>query len=121
VEPYAITNMYLGPQNLRAGQSIYGWATGSAGWLFRIIVEDLLGVRADYDGLRIRPCLPSEWTRVAIQREFRGRRYNIAIANPHRIAGGQARLVLDGRPIEGDCLPAPAGPGESAVEVTVTS
>lgn len=119
VEPYAITNMYLGPRNLRAGQSIYGWATGSAGWLLRIIVEDLIGVRADYDGLRIRPCLPAAWPRVVLKREFRGRRYHITIENPHRLATGKVRIVLDGQPIEGDCLPAPTEAGESVVEVTV--
>jgi len=119
VEPYAITNMYLGPQNLRAGQSIYGWATGSAGWLFRIIVEAMMGIQADYDGLRIRPCLPATWPRVAIQRVFRGRRYHIAIDNPQRRVTGTVRIVLDGKPIEGDCLPVSTEPGESAVEVTI--
>ncbi len=59
VEPYVITNMYLGPENnLRSGESLMGWITGAAVWLFRCITEFMLGTQADYDGLAIRPCLP---------------------------------------------------------------
>lgn len=119
VEPYAITNMYLGPANLRAGQSIYGWATGSAGWLFRIIVEDLIGVRADYDGLRIHPSLPSAWKEVSVRREFRGGVYRIVIRNPMGLADGAVRLTLDGAPLEGNLIPAPVTAGEHVVEATV--
>jgi len=119
VEPYAITNMYLGPTHPRAGESIYSWATGSAGWLFRIIVERMLGVRADYDGLRISPCLPSEWKEVSLRRLFRGSVYRIGIRNPAGLAAGAVQIVLDGKPCEGNLVPAPAEPGTHRVDVTV--
>ncbi|MHC4886140.1 MAG: GH36-type glycosyl hydrolase domain-containing protein [Planctomycetota bacterium] len=119
VEPYAITNMYLGPHNLRAGESIYSWATGTAGWLYRIIVEEMLGVKADYNGLRIRPCMPPEWTHVKLDRFFRGRMYHITIDNPLGLASGDVRIVADGSQLAGDLIPLPDRPGSSEVIVTV--
>ncbi|HBC89390.1 MAG TPA: hypothetical protein DCZ94_20815 [Lentisphaeria bacterium] len=78
-EPYAFTNQYLGPDNARAGESISGWITGTAGWMFRAVVEYFLGIKPDFDGFHIDPCLPSGWKNASIQRLIRGRKYNIEI------------------------------------------
>lgn len=79
-EPYAFTNQYLGPCNGRAGDSISGWITGAAGWMFRAVLENFCGVRPAYHGLEIRPCLPSEWRGAKVRRIFRGREYAIEIS-----------------------------------------
>jgi len=78
-EPYAFTNQYLGPDNGRAGESISGWITGTAGWMFRAVVEYFLGIKPDFDGFHIDPCLPSEWKTASIQRLIRGKKYDIEI------------------------------------------
>lgn len=109
VEPYAVTNMYLGPENeSRAGQSVVPWFTGTAGWLFRCVVEMMLGVRADYDGLRIEPCLPREWKTASIRRRYRNAVYRIEIRNPRGLQTGNAVVHFDGRPLAGTVLPVPA-------------
>ena len=74
-EPYAFTNQYLGPGNGRAGDSISGWITGTAGWMFRAVIEYFCGVKPGYDGFMIEPCLPSEWNHVKIHRVLRGKAY----------------------------------------------
>ena len=106
MEPYAISNMYLGPENqLRAGEAVMGWITGTAPWLFRCIMEFMAGVRADYDGLRIAPCLPAAWKVVKITRKFRGACYRIHILNPRGLQTGRCRLTVDGRELDSDVLP----------------
>jgi len=105
-EPYAVTNMYLGPDNpWRAGHSIFGWLTGTAGWLCRCITERVLGVQADYEGLTLNPCLPSHWDSVRVERDYRGCRYLITISNPNGLCNGQVAVTVDGCAIEGNRLP----------------
>jgi cellobiose phosphorylase len=79
-EPYAFTNQYLGPDNARAGASISGWVTGSAGWMFRAVIEYMAGIRPGYRGFTVQPCLPSAWPSVRVSRPLRGRTYQVDIA-----------------------------------------
>lgn len=92
-EPYAFTNQYLGPDNARAGASISGWITGTAGWMFRVITDWFCGVQPDYAGFRVVPCLPSEWPEVRISRRLRGRTRFIHIARE----GKGYVVIVDGR------------------------
>lgn len=106
VEPYAVTNMYLGPENqLRKGESLMSWITGTAGWLLRCITEFILGVQADYSGLKIEPCIPSHWKDVKVTRTFRNSVYNINIINPKGIEKGRVRITVDGKQIDGKIIP----------------
>ena len=101
VEPYAVTNMYIGPSNpYRAGEAPMSWITGSAGWMYRNITEQMLGVRADYEGLTIDPQLPSSWDKAFAERIFRGTTYKIEF-----IRTGRQRLVADGEEISGKTVP----------------
>ncbi|CAA6689546.1 MULTISPECIES: GH36-type glycosyl hydrolase domain-containing protein [unclassified Lentimonas] len=119
-EPYAVSNMYLGPENdLRGGEALMSWITGTAGWLFRGVVEDMLGVRAEYDGLRIDPCLPPHWDGVSVRREFRGSVFNIRINNPDMLEKGTLEIRVDGALLEGDVIPVPTTESTVCVEVTL--
>lgn len=79
VEPYAFTNQYLGPDNKRAGASISGWITGTAGWMYRIMVHYFLGVRPDFNGVYITPCIPDEWDEASITTNLHDTEYHIEI------------------------------------------
>ncbi len=94
-EPYAFTNQYLGPDNGRAGESISGWITGTAGWMFRAVVEYFLGIKPDFDGFHIDPCLPSVWKNASIQRMIRGKKYNIEITRN----GKEYSVKVNGREV----------------------
>ncbi len=78
VEPYAVTNMYIGPENpYRAGDAPMSWITGSAGWTYRNITESMFGVRAEFDGISVKPCLPTAWKGAYVERIYRGVTYEI--------------------------------------------
>lgn len=96
-EPYALTNMYLGPENPRAGKVQYAWITGSAGWIFRAVVQYMLGFYPGYRSIRFRPCIPSSWKKCEIDRPFRGDVYHVAIRNECGKQCGVTELYLDGK------------------------
>ena len=104
-EPYAFTNQYLGPDNKRAGETQFGWMTGTAGWYFRAMSEYIIGVRGDFKGLKVDPCLPDFWKTCSIEREFRGARYHVEIFNPEGLQKGKVELVVDGKPLKGNIVP----------------
>ena len=96
-EPYAFTNQYLGPTNGRAGDSISGWITGSAGWMFRSVIEYFCGVQPGYHGLKISPCLPTTWDEVRVRRQLRGKTYDVLIKRD----GSGYRITVNGQKYEG--------------------
>ena len=101
VEPYALCNMYFGPENeTRKGEAPMHWITGTSSWMFRGIVEYLIGVRADFDGLLIDPRLPDGWDNVKITRAFRNAVYSIEIKR-----GNEKAIVVDGKAIDKNVIP----------------
>ncbi len=112
VEPYAMTNMYIGPENPYCAKSApCSWITGTAGWMYRCITEYLLGVQASFTGLRLVPCIPEELDGTKVSRLYRGATYNITI---HK---GGYRLLCDGQEIKGNTLPIFPADTEHTVEV----
>jgi cellobiose phosphorylase len=114
-EPFTIPNYYIGPNVERRKQrNLYlsGWRTGSAAWLFMTGVEGMLGVRAEYDGLRFGPCLPAGWKKIRVTRPFRGDVYEIKIENPTGTGKSVKSVTVDGRQLEGTLL-RPVGDGQT--------
>lgn len=103
-EPYAFTNQYLGPTNGRAGDSISGWITGTAGWMFRSVIEYFCGVRPTYHGLEIRPCLPSTWNSASLIRQFRGKEFDIRLV---REPSGKIAITVNGAECPSGLVPFP--------------
>jgi cellobiose phosphorylase len=99
-EPYAFTNQYLGPGNGRAGESISGWITGSAGWMFRAVLEYFCGIKPGYKGLVIEPSLPSAWPEVTVRRHLRGKDYRIHIKR----AGAGYEIRVNDKPYMGGVI-----------------
>lgn len=101
VEPYVVSNMYLGPENPdRPGYAPYAWITGTAGWMYRDITEYIVGVSAEFDGLKIDPCIPDNWDNIEVSRIFRGVVYNITIKR-----GDKYGLNVDGKEMSGKVAP----------------
>ena len=63
-EPYVLPGNVDGPDSPHHGRGAWTWYTGSAAWLHRVVAEWVLGVRPEWDGLRIDPCLPPDWDRA---------------------------------------------------------
>ena len=101
VEPYAVTNMYIGPENpYLAGYAPMSWITGTAGWLYRATTEYICGVKATVNGLMIDPCLPSHWDNVTVTRNFRGATYKISIKR-----GKNKGLYVNGTKLISNIIP----------------
>ena len=105
---FTYANCYFGPHHKnRPFQQEFTWITGSFAWLNTVPMREMLGVRAEYGGLVIDPCLPSAWEGCEVERTFRGAFYHIKIRNPHRLQRGEVSLTLDGSPVKGNRLPLP--------------
>jgi len=117
-QPNVFINGYLGPDSdIAPGNAEHAWVTGSAAWMFFSVVEYMLGLRRGYDGLTVRPCMPSEWKTASIRRIFRGTTYDVRIENPAGIANAPvAQINVDGdsHPID---QPLPIDGGEHQVLV----
>ena len=83
------------------GRGGWTWYTGSAGWMYRLIVESLLGLHLEVDKLRFAPCLPAEWTKFQIHYRYRETFYHITIHNSGTNAT-VSRLTLDGAALSDD-------------------
>jgi cellobiose phosphorylase len=120
LEPYVYAQMIAGRDAVNFGQAKNSWLTGTAAWNYAAISQAILGIKPDFDGLRIDPCIPPEWDGYQIRREFRGSVYYITIRNPEHVSRGVAKVILDGTEIAGSLLP-PLPGGEHEVEVVLGS
>ncbi len=116
-EPYALTNMYFGPQNPRAGKTQFSWVTGTAGWVYRAITQYMLGFHPQYDGIKIAPALPKAWKSVRLTRFYRGASYEIEMENNG--AASPTAITVDGVAVSGNCIPAFTDGKSHTVKVTL--
>lgn len=104
-EPYVYSQMIAGKDAVRQGEAKNSWLTGTAAWTYTCIAQWILGIQPDYNGLKINPCIPSEWSEFKIKRKFRGSTYEIAILNPSHVEKGIHSIEVDGESIKGNILP----------------
>jgi cellobionic acid phosphorylase len=117
--PIYIPNYYRGVGcGPSAGRSSHSPNTGTSAWFYRTAVAMLLGVRGEWDGLRIDPQLPLAWPGARVWRRWRGAEYDIAIRRDRR-AGGP-RVSLDGRELPDTLIPPQPEGTRHAVEVVIS-
>ncbi|MBC7499696.1 MAG: cyclic beta 1-2 glucan synthetase, partial [Herminiimonas sp.] len=94
VEPYVVAaDVYaVSPHVGRGG---WTWYTGSSGWMYRLIVESLLGVRLEGTRLFIAPCLPADWTSYKLNYRYRNTTYRIVVTQT-MVEGVAFNLQVDG-------------------------
>jgi cellobiose phosphorylase len=95
--------MIAGKDAVRHGEAKNSWLTGTAAWNFVTVSQYLLGVRPDFDGLRVHPCMGGEVAKFTVTRKCRGAEYRINVKNSGK--GGAPKLTVDGKPIAGDLVP----------------
>ncbi len=118
-EPYVYAQMIAGKDAFKPGEAKNSWLTGCAAWTFTSVANYILGIRADYDGLVVDPCIPSKWEGFTITRKFRGATYLIKVSNPNKAQKGVKKMRVDGKEIAGNIIPLlPAGK-EYQVEVVL--
>jgi cellobiose phosphorylase len=104
-EPYVYAQMIAGRDSKRFGEAKNSWLTGTASANFYAVSQYLLGIKPDYDGLRIDPCVPKEWKGFTIHRTFRGTKYQIEVTNPNGVNKGVKDMIVDGKPVIGNVIP----------------
>jgi cellobiose phosphorylase len=77
----------------------------------------ILGIRPDYEGLRIDPCIPKGWDGFEVKRVFRGATYYITVRNPKHVSCGVKEVTVDGKKVESSVIPVFSDGGEHFVEV----
>jgi cellobiose phosphorylase len=118
-EPYVYAQMIAGKDAFRPGEAKNSWLTGTAAWCYLAVTQHILGIRPDYDGLLIDPCIPPEWGGFTVRRLFRGAVYNIEIINPEHKTRGVWEMTVDGKKVETFIVPLfPAGT-EHNIKVTM--
>ena len=104
VEPYVYCQMVAGKESARPGEGKNSWLTGTAAWNWYTITEWLLGIKPQYDGLLIEPCLPADkFGTYKVRRVFRDAVYNLTIHNSGR---GGSQFI-------------PYEPGEHTIEINL--
>ena len=94
VEPYVLAaDVYaVAPHTGRGG---WTWYTGAAGWMYRLLLESLLGLRIEADHLRFAPCLPADWKGFKVRYRYLETTYAIAVLQPGG-AGDAMWVTVDG-------------------------
>jgi cellobiose phosphorylase len=111
VEPYVVAADVYGVEP-HVGRGGWTWYTGSACWMYRLILESLLGIDQSADRWRIHPCLPHHWQHVELHFRFRETFYHVRIESnldgPSPLAASNStrptQLLLDGVPITEDFI-----------------
>ena len=70
--------------------------TGSAGWSYFAATQYLLGIRPDFDGIIVDPCIPADWKEFTVVRKWRGSIYTIHVSNPDGVEKGVRSMTADG-------------------------
>jgi cellobiose phosphorylase len=105
VEPYVYAQMIAGKDAAIPGEAKNSWLTGTAAWNYFALTQYILGIRPQYDGLQIDPCIPAEWKGFKVTRKFRGTSYEIEIKNPSGKMKGVSKIKIDGKEINGNIIP----------------
>jgi cellobiose phosphorylase len=103
VEPYVVAADVYGvaPHTGRGG---WTWYTGSAGWMYRLLLETLLGVNLEGDQLRLTPNLPGTWNTFTLHYRYRQTPYHIRITKLSDDSHGAGQLTLDGQALAGNII-----------------
>ena len=119
-EPYVYSQMIAGKDAPNFGEAKNSWLTGTAAWTFLDVSQYILGIRPDFYGLIIDPCIPDTMDGFTAKRKFRGNTYHITVRNPAHVQKGVTKLIVDGAAIDGNMIPAINGTGHDVtVEVTM--
>jgi cellobiose phosphorylase len=116
-EPYVQAQTTYSPFSPRPGNSRLPWLTGAAAWSYFSATNFILGLRAEMDGLRIDPCIPSAWKGYSAVRKLRDNVFRITVHNPYEVCKGVVKMAVNGTPFPGNLVPYDIPGKEQLVEV----
>ncbi len=105
LEPYCYGQFTEGKASPNFGKSHVHWLTGTASTVMVGCVEGILGMRPDFQGLRIDPSIPEDWETFEIEKEFRGHHLHITVKNPGHVQSGYKSLIVNGEAMQENYVP----------------
>ena len=103
-EPYVYSQMVAGKDAPKHGEAKNSWLTGTAAWTFVNVSQYILGIKPDFDGLHIEPCISADIESLEIKRHYRGADIYIDIQNPKHVEKGIHSIKIDGNETESNCI-----------------
>jgi cellobiose phosphorylase len=119
IEPYVYCQSTHSKYSRRFGASRLPWLTGAATWAYYSATQYIIGIRPDYYGLRISPCLPPEWQQIEVNRIFRGKKFKISIKNGAK-GKGISKLAFNGEKYDGELIYAIDFKNENIINVELS-
>ena len=116
-EPYVYAQTTISKYSSRFGASRNPWLSGTTSWAYFSAAQYILGIRPEYKGLLIDPCIPAHWEGFTASRSFRGKQIDIKVKNPNRVQKGVRVITINGKEVEGNLLPVELLDGENEVIV----
>jgi cellobiose phosphorylase len=105
IEPYVYSQFTHSKYSPRFGASRLPWLTGTAAWAYHAATNYILGIRPEYQGLRLDPCIPSSWKSFSVERRFRKRWLSIRVRNEKGVQKGVRHVVLNGETLPSNFIP----------------
>lgn len=100
VEPYVLAaDVYAVHPN--TGRGGWSWYTGAAGWMYRVGIEHILGIKKAGARLYFDPCIPGEWPEFRVEYRLPQSLYRIHVQNPERVNKGVKKVIIDGHEAPG--------------------
>jgi cyclic beta-1,2-glucan synthetase len=104
VEPYAVAaDVYAHPMHV--GRGGWTWYTGSAGWMYQVAIDGLLGLRRNDNTFSVDPCIPAMWPECSLDWRHGRSRYRISVQNPEHQYRGVRSAELDGVTVDARAIP----------------
>lgn len=120
LEPYCYGQFTEGKASPHFGRSHVHWLTGTASTVMVGCVEGILGMRPDFYGLKLAPSIPSDWDGFEVEKDFRGKHLHITVKNPGHVESGCKKLVVNGKELEGDYIPAEMLEAQTEIELMMS-
>lgn len=105
-EPYVIGQTTYSTYSPRAGNTRVSWLSGAATWNYYSITQYMLGIRPQYNGLLIDPCVKKDWDGFTVERRWRNKQLHIEVKNPQHVNKGIEYIEVDGKRIDSTVIPA---------------
>lgn len=118
VEPYVYSQMIAGKDAFKPGEAKNSWLTGTAAWNYYAITQFILGIKPDYNGLEVNPCIPSDWKGFEVTRKFRDATYLIDIKNTG-VNRGVKSITVNGKALSGNIIPLQPAGSVNKIEVVL--
>jgi cellobiose phosphorylase len=99
MEPYVHGQTTYSIFSPRPGNTRVAWLTGAAAWWYYAVTQYVLGIRPDIHGIKIDPCIPSNWKGFKVERKFRKRLLHIDVENTEGVCRGVKSIILNGEKV----------------------